>query len=241
MHGDPGPEKGKEGPNLLQSPSSSSPLCLLLPPAHISWKVAVPGLRPVGETEARLSRPNARAGAHRVPPDAWERRKPGRRRRGAGRKSETIGKLSFTPCKWLGCPRPFLLNRGNWTPSCEPEGDFAPGSREWCRDEAPPHPHSTAGSFPSSHGRGGRSTVLSFSFLFPILGPGHTSHQTLPWGQSILSHLLVCLGLPGNCETEWSWGGGRKPLKNKNKPARAVPPSPPSPLKTVASGVCRDR
>lgn len=83
--------------------------------------------------------------------------------------------------------------------------------------------------------------VLSFSFLFSILGPRHTPHQTLPWGQSTLLHLLLWLGLPGNRETEWSWGGSRKPLKNKNKPARTVPPSPPSPLKTVASGVWRDR
>lgn len=189
MHRDPGPRKGKKGPNPLQF-NSSSPLCLFLP-LPTSWKVAVPGFRPVGETEARLSRLNARVGAHRVPPYAWERRKPGRRRWEAGRKSETIRKLSFTPCKRLGCLWPFCGIGATGRPPANLRATFAPGSREWCRDEAPPHPHPTVGSFTSSHrrGEGVRSSVSPFSSPLWVLGTHPIRHCP---GAKIPFHTSSC-------------------------------------------------
>lgn len=97
---------------------------------------------------------------------------------GPGRKSETVGKLYFTRCKWLGCPRPFCGIRATGHPLANLRATFALESKEWCRDEAPAHPHPSVGSFPSSHrtGEGVRSSVSPFSSPFWVLGTHPTRH-----------------------------------------------------------------
>lgn len=107
MRGDRGPEK-ELGPKLLQPLSSSSPFCPFLPPTHISLEVAVLGFRPVGETEARLGRLNAREGTHQVS------RAPPLRRQVESRKQ--LGNFPHPVQAVGGCLLPFWGIQATGTP-----------------------------------------------------------------------------------------------------------------------------
>lgn len=111
----------------------------------------------------------------------------------------------------------------------------------WGKDEASSPPTPCRASLPRVPRRGVRSSVSLFS---SILGPqgsgGHTAHVALPWAKGALPPLLVCLNLPGNCETEGPWGGGRKPLKN-NQEKRAGESCASLPPGTVAFRGCKER
>ena len=138
---------------------------------------------------------------------------------GTGRKQETIEKLSPPCARSRGCSLPFRGVPATGTPSREPlRAAFASGPMGWGKDEASSPPTPCRASLPRVLRRGVRSSVSLFSF---ILGPqssgGHTAHVALPWAKGALPPLLVCLKLPGNCETEGPWGGGRKPLKNNQE------------------------
>lgn len=162
-----------------RSSSSSNSLSPLLPPAHTPLEVTVLGFRSEGKLrqvsadqvlgwEPIGSRPPSGKGGNR-----------GATGEGAGRKQETIEKLSLPCASGRGPGSPLEGVPATGTRSRQLlRAALASGSVEWGNDEASSPPTPCGASLPRVPTEG--CVVLSFSFLFSIFGSPEPSWSHAP-------------------------------------------------------------
>lgn len=167
-----------------RSSSSSNSLPPLFPPDHTPLEVAVLGSPSDGETEAGLGGPNPGMGTHRVSPAVWEGGNRDATGEGAGRKQETIEKLSPPCTSGRGACLPLEGVPETGTCSRQPlRAALASGSVGWGDDEASSPPTPCGASLPRFPTEGW--VVLSFSFLFSIFGSPGPSWSHAPRGTAL--------------------------------------------------------